>query len=260
MPPSSVHVPRRPLVVATGNPGKLLEFRALLADLPFDIHSLCELGIASPEETGASFLENALLKARHAAAAAARLHGAMAPGCAAIADDSGLEVDALDAAPGVFSARFAGPGADDVANNAKLRGALAGVPTEQRGARYRCVLAFVASADDTAPLIAQGTWEGRILDAPRGSGGFGYDPYFWLAELGVTAAQLDLERKNRLSHRGKAMRALRDLLMAREQRPARDGLVPGGGPSLPLGDATSPGDGTSAGAGAAMGNQSGSCP
>jgi XTP/dITP diphosphohydrolase len=224
MPPSSVHVPRRPLIVATGNPGKLLEFRALLADLPFDIRSLGELGIASPEETGASFLENALLKARHAAAAAATagLHGAPARGCAAIADDSGLEVDALGGAPGVFSARFAGLGADDDANNAKLHSALVGVPAEQRRARYRCVLAYVAGADDTAPLIAEGTWEGRILDAPRGSGGFGYDPYFWLPDLGATVAQLNLDEKNRLSHRGTAMRALRDLLTAREREAAHD--------------------------------------
>ena len=226
MPPSSVHVPRRPLIVATGNPGKLLEFRAVLADLPFDIRSLGELGIASPEETGASFLENALLKARHAAtaaaAAAAGLHGAPARGCAAIADDSGLEVDALGGAPGVFSARFAGLGAGDDANNAKLRSALAGVPAEQRRARYRCVLAYVAGADDAAPLIAEGTWEGRILDAPRGSGGFGYDPYFWLPDLGATVAQLDLDEKNRLSHRGTAMRALRDLLTAREREAAHD--------------------------------------
>ena len=211
------------------------------------------MGIASPEETGASFLENALLKARHAAAATAGLHGT--PGCAAIADDSGLEVDALGGAPGIFSARFAGLDADDAANNAKLRSALAGVPAEQRRARYRCVLAFVAGADDTAPLIAEGTWEGRILDAPRGSGGFGYDPYFWLPDLGVTAAQLAPDEKNRFSHRGKAMRALRDLLTARErgavreQEPARDGLAPGGGLSPPPRDGTSPGDGTSAGAG-----------
>ena len=224
---------RRPLIVATGNPGKLVEFRTLLADLPFDIRSLGQLGIASPEETGASFLENALLKARHAAAAA-ELRGAPSPGCAAIADDSGLEVDALGGAPGIFSARFAGLGADDAANNAKLRSALAGVPAGQRRARYRCVLAFVAGADDTAPLIAEGMWEGLILDAPRGSGGFGYDPYFWLPELGVTVAQLDLDEKNRLSHRGVAMRDLRDLLRARErceQGPAGDG------PSLGQGEA-----------------------
>jgi XTP/dITP diphosphohydrolase len=229
--PSSAHVPRRPLIVATGNPGKLLEFRALLADLPFDLHSLGELGIASPEETGASFMENALLKARHAAAAAtssaaglrdAGSSGTAARGFAAIADDSGLEVAALGGAPGIFSARFAGPAADDDANNAKLLSALAGVAGEQRCARYRCVLAFVAGAEDPAPLIAEGVWEGVILDAPRGSGGFGYDPYFWLPELGATAAELAPEEKNRLSHRGIAMRALRDLLAARERRSTAD--------------------------------------
>jgi XTP/dITP diphosphohydrolase len=222
---SSVRVPSRPLVLATGNPGKLREFRALLAAMPFEPVAQADLGIAPPEETGSSFLANALLKGRHAAAAA---------GCAAIADDSGLEVDALGGAPGIFSARFAGLGTDDAANNAKLRSALAGVPAEQRRARYRCVLAFVAGADDRAPLIAEGMWEGLILDAPRGSGGFGYDPYFWLPDLGVTVAQLDLDEKNRLSHRGMAMRALRDLLRARErceQGPAGDG------PSLGQGEA-----------------------
>jgi XTP/dITP diphosphohydrolase len=210
MPPNSAHVARRPLIVATGNPGKLQEFRALLADMPFDLRSLGELGIASPEENGASFLENALLKARHAAAAAG-LHGAAA-GCAAIADDSGLEVDALGGAPGIFSARFAGAGADDAANNAELLSALSGIPAEKRRARYRCALVFVAGAEDPAPVIAEGTWEGCILEAPRGSGGFGYDPYFWLPELGLTAAQLDPMDKNRLSHRGKALRALRSQL------------------------------------------------
>jgi XTP/dITP diphosphohydrolase len=215
MPPSSRHVPRRPLIVATSNPGKLREFRALLADLPFDLHSLGELGVASPEESGATFLENAMLKARHAAAAAAGMIGAEASGIAAIADDSGLEVDALGGAPGVFSARYAGAGADDAANNAKLLVALAGLSAEQRRARYRCALVFVCAPSDAAPLIAEGVWEGSILDAPRGSGGFGYDPYFWLPELGLTAAQLDLADKNRLSHRGIAMRALRDQLAAR---------------------------------------------
>jgi XTP/dITP diphosphohydrolase len=210
MRPSSAHVARRPLIVATGNPGKLQEFRALLADMPFDLRSLGELGIAGPEENGASFLENALLKARHAAAAAG-VHGAPA-GCAAIADDSGLEVDALGGAPGIFSARFAGAGADDAANNAKLLSALSGIPAEKRRARYRCALVFVAGAEDSAPVIAEGTWEGCILEAPRGSGGFGYDPYFWLPDLGLTAAQLDPQDKNRLSHRGMAMRALRHQL------------------------------------------------
>ncbi len=219
MRPSSTHVLRRPLVVATGNPGKLQEFRALLADMPFDLLSLGELGIPAPEENGASFLENALLKARHAAAAAG-LRGAPAAGCAAIADDSGLEVDALGGAPGIFSARFAGAGADDAANNAKLLSALAGIPGEKRRARYRCALVFVAGPEDSAPVIAEGAWEGCILEAPRGSGGFGYDPYFWLPDLGLTAAQLDPEEKNRLSHRGMAMRALRDQLAARERQSA----------------------------------------
>jgi XTP/dITP diphosphohydrolase len=217
MPPSSAPVKRRPLIVATSNPGKLREFRALLADLPFDLHSLGELGVVPPEETGASFFENAMLKARHAAAAAAGLRSAATPDIAAIADDSGLEVDALGGAPGIFSARYAGADADDAANNAKLLRALADTPREQRGARYRCALVFVGGPHDAAPLIAEGVWRGLILDSPLGSGGFGYDPYFWLPELGLTAAQLASEEKNRLSHRGIAMRALRDRLLERER-------------------------------------------
>jgi len=214
MPRNSRLVPPRPLIVATANPGKLHEFRALLAGLPFELHSLGELGLSSPEETGADFLENAMLKARHAAAAAAGWAGTAGSGenIAAMADDSGLEVDALGGAPGVFSARYAGVGSDDAANNAKLLKALAGTPAERRRARYRCALVLVFGATDPAPLIAEGVWEGVILDAPRGGGGFGYDPYFWLPELGVTAAQLSLEDKNRLSHRGIALRALRDRL------------------------------------------------
>ena len=219
MPPSSAHVPPKPLIVATSNPGKLREFRALLADLPFDLYSLGELRIAAPEETGTSFLENALLKARYAAAAApaAGIRAAADLNVAAIADDSGLEVDALGGAPGIFSARYAGVGADDAANNAKLLNALAGMCSEQRRARYRCALVFVSAPSDAAPLIAEGVWEGTIIDIPRGSGGFGYDPFFWLPDLGVTAAQLNLADKNRLSHRGLAMRALRDQLTARER-------------------------------------------
>jgi XTP/dITP diphosphohydrolase len=225
-------VPSRPLIVATSNPGKLREFGALLSDLPFELHSLGELGIASPEESGSSFLENALLKARHAAAAAlAAGYGGGASGVAAVADDSGLEVDALGGAPGIYSARYAGAGADDAANNAKLLSAMAGTPLELRRARYRCALALVFAPSDGAPLIAEGVWEGSILESPRGSGGFGYDPYFWLPDLGVTAAQLDPAEKNRLSHRGIAMRALRDQLSARvepasagpaSERPVRD--------------------------------------
>jgi XTP/dITP diphosphohydrolase len=219
---------RRPLIVATLNPGKLREFRELLEDLPFELHGLGELKVAAPEETGKSFLENALLKARHAAAAAlaAGWHGPAAQGVAALADDSGLEVDALGGAPGIFSARYAGEGADDAANNAKLKTVLAGIPAERRQARYRCALAFVSAPADDAPLVAEGVWEGCILEAPRGSGGFGYDPYFWIPRLGVTAAQLDRAEKNRLSHRGQALRALRDQLAAREELSAHRRRAP----------------------------------
>jgi XTP/dITP diphosphohydrolase len=215
-------MPNRPLIVATSNPGKLREFQALLANLPFELHSLAELGIGPPEESGATFLENAMLKARHAsaAAAAAGIGGAPMHGVAALADDSGLEVDALGGAPGIFSARYAGEGAGDAANNAKLIAALAGIPAERRRARYRCALVLVLGEAAAAPLIAEGVWEGSILDSPRGAGGFGYDPYFFLADGERTAAQLDPEEKNRLSHRGIALRALREQLLAREQSPA----------------------------------------
>jgi XTP/dITP diphosphohydrolase len=197
--------PTRRLVIATGNEGKLREFRSLLAGLPFELTSSAQLGLSLPEETGTTFLANALLKARHAASLS---------GSAAIADDSGLEVDALSGAPGIYSARYAGAGADDAENNAKLMHALAGLPHELRRARYRCALVFVENATDAAPLTAEADWEGFILDAPRGGGGFGYDPYFWLPDLRKSAAELPPAEKNRLSHRGKAMRALRDQLEA----------------------------------------------
>jgi XTP/dITP diphosphohydrolase len=207
MPPSSVPARRRRLVVATANPGKLAEFRDLLGGFPFELTSLGELGVASPEETGASFLENAALKARHAARAS---------GLAALADDSGLEVDALGGAPGVYSARFGGPHAGDAANNAKLIASLRALDPQRAPqpwrARYRCVLVLMHHADDPAPLVAEGLWEGVIVAEPRGSGGFGYDPHFWLPERGMTAAQLVAEQKNRLSHRGAALRALREKL------------------------------------------------
>jgi XTP/dITP diphosphohydrolase len=141
---------------------------------------------------------------------------------AALADDSGLEVDALGGAPGIYSARYAGAGADDAANNAKLLAALAGIPAERRGARYRCALVLLSGEENAAPLIAEGVWEGCILESPSGAGGFGYDPYFYLAERQQTAAQLDPEEKNQLSHRGIAMRALRDELRARDKLAARD--------------------------------------
>jgi XTP/dITP diphosphohydrolase len=202
---SSVPAALERLVVATANSGKLREFRALLAGLPFELTSLAELKLPSPQETGATFLANAILKARHAATLT---------GCAAIADDSGIEVDALGGAPGVYSARYAGSGADDAANNTKLLTALQGVPLDGRRARYRCALVFIEAAD-APPQIAQATWEGLILEAPRGSGGFGYDPCFWLPDLNKSAAELAPEEKNRLSHRGKALRALREMLLPR---------------------------------------------
>jgi XTP/dITP diphosphohydrolase len=202
----------RRLVIATGNPGKLREFNSLLAGLPFELTSSAELKLSSPEETGTTFLANALLKARHAASLSAS---------AAVADDSGLEVDALGGAPGIYSARYAGLGADDAANNAKLMRDLAGIPPERRGARYRCALAFVESVADAQPLIAEADWQGFILDAPRGGGGFGYDPYFWLPDLNKTAAELTPAEKNRLSHRGKALRVLREQLAGREQLATR---------------------------------------
>jgi XTP/dITP diphosphohydrolase len=202
--------PKR-LVVATANPGKLREFRSLLAGLPYELISLVELGLESPAETGSSFLENATLKARHAATSS---------GFAAVADDSGIEVDALGGAPGIHSARYAGADASASANNAKLMRALKGVPLDARRARYRCALVLIEAAD-TAPMVAQAAWEGFILDVPRGCGGFGYDPYFWLPELDKTAAELGSEEKNRLSHRGKAMRALREALLAQPEAQAQ---------------------------------------
>jgi XTP/dITP diphosphohydrolase len=187
------------VVLATGNAGKQREFAALLAPLGIELLLQSALGIEPAEETGTTFEANALLKAHHAAAHA-RLP--------ALADDSGLEVDALGARPGVYSARYAGPGATDEDNNALLVRELAGVPAGRRSARYRCVLALVRSGDDPAPLLAEGSWEGRIALAPAGSGGFGYDPWFIPEGHAVTAAQLPADTKNALSHRGKALRAL----------------------------------------------------
>ncbi len=186
------------LVVASGNAGKLRELRALLAELATELIAQSELGVAAVAETETSLRGNALLKARHAA---------RATGCAALADDSGLEVDALGGAPGVYSARYAGEGAPDADNNRKLLAALAGVPAPRR-ARYRAVLALVRNADDPSPLVAEGAWEGEIARAPRGAGGFGYDPLFVPAGLERTAAELAPEEKNRVSHRARALAAL----------------------------------------------------
>jgi XTP/dITP diphosphohydrolase len=216
---------RKPLVIASGNPGKVREFRELLAALPFEVVAASELGLTSPAETGASFLENALLKARHAASAT---------GAAAIADDSGLEVDALGGAPGIHSARYAGPEADDAANNTKLLAALAPVPHEARRARYRCVLVFVDGALDPEPLIAEGVWEGSILHEPRGSGGFGYDALFWVTELHATAAELAPAEKNRRSHRGAALRLLRERLDVRARSARGDSPAAGEQVVIPM--------------------------
>lgn len=192
----------RRLVLATDNPGKLRELVALLGDR-FAILPQGHFGVRSAPETGTTFLANALLKARHAADCT---------GLPSLADDSGLEVDALAGAPGVYSARYAGPAASDAANNARLLAALAGVPAARRTARYRCVLVLLNGPGDPAPLVAEGTWEGAIAETPRGAGGFGYDPLFVDAASGLTGAELDPAAKNALSHRGQALRQLRQLL------------------------------------------------
>jgi XTP/dITP diphosphohydrolase len=187
------------IVLATHNPGKLAEFAALLTPLAIELVSLQQFAAQGPEETGLSFLENAILKARHAARLA---------GLPAIADDSGLEVDALQGAPGVYSARYAGVGAGDAANLDKLLEQMVSVPDAQRSARFRCALACMRWDLDPAPVIAQASWEGVITRVPRGSGGFGYDPAFEIAGRAQTAAELPLAEKNLLSHRGQALRAL----------------------------------------------------
>ena len=195
-------VARRRIVLATGNPGKLRELQRLLGE-SFDLVPQTELNIAEVEETGRTFAENALLKARHASALS---------GLPAIADDSGLEVDALDGAPGIRSARYAGIDASDDDNNKKLLAALGTRTAGERKARFRSVIVFVRSPNDPDPLSAEGVWEGRILDAPRGTGGFGYDPLFLDEIVGLTGGELDPDVKNRLSHRGKAARRLGKLL------------------------------------------------
>lgn len=193
------------LVLASGNAGKLAELRELLG-AGFTLHAQSEFGLADAEETGASFVENAILKARHAA---------RATGLPALADDSGLCVDALDGAPGLYSARYAGTHGDSEANIDKLLCELDGVPDAERSARFVCVLALLRHADDPLPLIAQGIWEGRILHARQGRGGFGYDPVFFSPAHGCSAAKLPADIKNRDSHRGRALAQLRAQLALR---------------------------------------------
>ncbi|WP_133500677.1 RdgB/HAM1 family non-canonical purine NTP pyrophosphatase [Cognatilysobacter terrigena] len=188
------------LVVASGNPGKLAEFERLLAPLGFECVPQSAFGVQDVEETGLTFVENALLKARHAA------HATHLP---ALADDSGLCVDALGGAPGLYSARYAGSPANPTANIEKLLGELKGRPDAERGAYFHAVIVLLRHEADPRPLIAQGSWHGRILEAPRGAGGFGYDPVFLDTERGVSAAELDPDIKARISHRGRAVDALR---------------------------------------------------
>lgn len=183
------------LVLASGNKGKLKEFGQVLAPLGFEVVPQSEFNVPEVDETGLTFVENALLKAREASRVS---------GLPAMADDSGIEVDALNGAPGIYSARFSGPGATDQKNNDKLLQELSGLSEQERTARYWCVLVYLRHADDPTPIIAQGSWEGRILEAPQGDGGFGYDPLFWVENEGCAAAQLTPEQKNKLSHRGKA--------------------------------------------------------
>lgn len=194
------------ILLASNNPGKIREIQKLLASVEVQILPQSAFDVPEVEETGLTFVENAILKARHAAR-----HS----GLPAIADDSGLEVDALRGAPGVYSARYAGTGATDGDNNAKLLRELVGVPHEQRTARFRCVVVFLRHEFDPSPLIGQGVWEGVILPGLRGTGGFGYDPLFFVPERGCASAELPPEEKNRLSHRGKALRALVELWQER---------------------------------------------
>ena len=193
-------------VLASGNAGKYAEFRRLLAPAGIELASQRDFDLESPEETGHSFVENALLKARHAAAAT---------GMPSIADDSGLAVDALGGAPGIRSARFADGGQG--ANNARLLHLLEDVPEPRRGARFCCVVVALRRWDDPMPLIGTGEWHGRIVREPRGASGFGYDPVFFDPELGATAAELPAEVKNRVSHRGRALVQIEKALRARSE-------------------------------------------
>lgn len=192
------------IVLATGNPGKARELNALLVDLGLEVMPQSAFRIPEIEETGLSFVENAILKARNAA---------QHSGLPAVADDSGLEVDALDGSPGIYSARYAGPKASDWDNLEKLLLELRQLPDGQRSAHYQCLLVYMRHALDPTPIICQGTWEGVIARAPRGENGFGYDPIFYLPALKKTAAELDPAEKNRLSHRGQALARLREILL-----------------------------------------------
>jgi XTP/dITP diphosphohydrolase len=186
------------VVLATGNPGKLRQFSELLSTSGFELVRQSDFGIEPPPETGSTFLENSLIKARNAA----RLTG-----LPAIADDSGLEVDALGGRPGLYSARYAGEGASDEQNLRKMLLELENVTAAKRTARYRSVIVFIAHADDPSPIVGEGVWEGAIADTPRGDGGFGYDPIFIPRGESVTAAEMSATLRNERCHRGQASRA-----------------------------------------------------
>ena len=189
------------IVLASGNAGKLREFNAMMSDLGLEFVRQSEFGVSDADETGLTFVENALIKARHAA---------QATGMPAMADDSGIVVDALGGAPGLYSARYSGAG--DAANNTKLLEALKDVPDAQRTARFYCCIVYLRHADDQLPIIAEASWEGRILHELSGANGFGYDPLFYVPTHGCSSAELPPEEKNRISHRGQALRYLHQLL------------------------------------------------
>jgi XTP/dITP diphosphohydrolase len=191
------------LVLASGNAGKVAELRELLGDSGFALHAQSEFGVADVEETASTFVENALLKARHAA---------RATGLPALGDDSGLCVDALHGAPGLYSARYGGVHGDAARNIARLLEEMRDLPGQARGARFYCVLVLLRGVDDPQPLIAEGSWEGRILERPRGERGFGYDPVFFDPDNACSAAELDPVVKNVISHRGRALAALKQRL------------------------------------------------
>jgi len=195
------------IVLASGNAGKCREFQQVLQPAGVELTLQKSLGISDADETGLTFVENAIIKARHAAELS---------DMPALADDSGLEVDALRGAPGIYSARFSGSDATDAGNNEKLLKLLKDVPAPQRTARFHCVLVLMRHAADPTPLICQGSWGGRIIDAPRGNNGFGYDPLFFVDALNSTSAELTPETKNRVSHRGQALTLL---LQALQQQP-----------------------------------------
>ncbi|WP_312412581.1 XTP/dITP diphosphatase [Pseudescherichia sp.] len=191
------------VVLATGNAGKVRELASLLNDFGLDVVAQTELGVESADETGLTFIENAIIKARHAA---------QVTGLPAIADDSGLAVDALGGAPGIYSARFAGVDASDQQNLEKLLVELQDVPDSERQAQFHCVLVYMRHADDPTPLVCHGCWQGTIARAPAGSGGFGYDPIFVVPEAGKTAAELTADEKRAASHRGQALKLLLEAL------------------------------------------------